>query len=94
MEPLLKAESSDVMEAVCKFLDEKTNYVGSVDNKLNPKNACYQLIGGSCIQSIGNYVIDSDLLQQSGVGKDLWRIRDFASNKLAAELFSNSTLKK
>ena len=53
-----------------------------------PKNARYQLIGGSCIRSIGNYVIDSDLLQQSGVGKDLWRIRDFASEKLAANYFT------
>jgi len=28
------------------------------------------------------------------VGKDLWRIRDFASDKLAAELSSYPTLKK
>jgi hypothetical protein len=67
----VSAESSDVMEAVCKFLDGKTNYVGSVDNKHNAKNDRYQLIGGSCIGNIGNYVIDSELLQQSGVGKDL-----------------------
>jgi hypothetical protein len=90
----VSAESSDVMEAVSKFLDGKTNYVGSVDNKYNAKNDRYQLIGGSCIGSIGNYVIDSDLLRQSGVGKDLWMIRDFASDKLAAELFSYLRLKK
>ncbi len=33
----VSAESSDVMEAVCKFLDGKTNYVWSVDNKHNAK---------------------------------------------------------
>lgn len=78
----VSAESTDVMVAICQFSDGKTSYVGSVDNKHNVKNDRFQCIGGSCVAWIGNHVIDCDLLQQAGLGKDLWRIRDFAPDKL------------
>jgi hypothetical protein len=51
-------ESDDAMETVCKFLEGKAHYLGSSDNKHNPKNDHYHLISGSCIGNIGNYVTD------------------------------------
>ena len=40
----VSAESSDVMEAVSKFLDGKTNFVGSVDNNTIPKMIVINLL--------------------------------------------------
>ena len=88
------AESHDVMKSICQFLDGKSKYLASVDNKLNAKSDRYQLIGGSCVARIGEHIIDCDLLQQAEVTKDLWRVWDYASDKLTATLFSYKTLKK
>ena len=90
----VSAESQDVMTTVCKFLDGQARFIGSVDNKHNTKGDRYQLIGGSSLATVGNYVVDCELLQLSGVVKDLWRVHDFASDKLAATLFSYRSLKK
>ena len=60
-------ESIDVMYAICQFLNWKESHTGAVDNKHNVKNDCYQIIGGSCIPTIGNLVLDTDLLRKSGV---------------------------
>jgi hypothetical protein len=87
------AESHDVMRSICRFLDGKSKYLASVDNKHNAKSDRYQLIGGSCVAFIGEHIIDCDLLRQAGVTKDLWRVRDYASDKLTATLFSYKTLK-
>jgi hypothetical protein len=90
----VSAESNDVMTAICKFLDGDQQYLGTVDNKHNVKNDRYQAIGGSCVASVGDYVVDCDLLRQANVPIDLWRVGDFASDKLAATLFSYRTLQK
>ena len=57
-------------------------------------NCRYQIIGGYCIPTIGNLVVDTDILRQSGVSADLIKIKDFASNKLVEYLCSYKTLKK
>ena len=62
------------------------NNTGAVDNKQNVKNDRYQIIGGSCIPTIVNLVVDADLLQQSGVSPGLIKIKDFASDKLVEDL--------
>lgn len=80
----VSAESQDVMTTVCKFFDGKARFCCSVDNKHNAKSDRYQLIDGSCVATVGNYVIGYELLQLSGVVKDLWRVCDFASDRLAA----------
>ena len=79
------------MTTVFKFLDGQAIFLGSVDNKHKAKSDRYQLIGGSCIATVGNYVVDCELLPLSGL---LWRVYDFASDKLAATLFSYRFLKK
>ena len=87
-------EQSDVMTAICRFLAAEDNHLGAVDNKHNIKNDRYQLIGGQQLVSIGKWVCDSDLLRQSGVPKELIRIKDFASDKLVDELCSHKILKQ
>lgn len=86
-------EQSDVMTAICNFLDGEDNHLGSVDNKHNIKNDRYQVIGGQQFVSIGEWAVDADLLLQSGVPQELIRIKDFASDKLVDELCSHKILK-
>ena len=86
------AENHDVMTAICKFLDDDQQYLGTVDNKRTVKHDWYQAIGGSCVASIGEYVVDCYLLSKANV--PLWRVGDFASDKLEATLFSYHTLQK
>ena len=83
----VSADSQDAMTTVCKFLDGQARFIGSVDYKHNAKSDRYQLIGGSSVATVENYIVDCDLLQLSGVVTDLWRVCDFASDKLAATLF-------
>jgi hypothetical protein len=83
----VSTESHDVMTAICKFLDGNQQYLGTVDNKHNVKHDRYQATGGSCVASIGEYVVDCDLLWKANVPDDLWRVGDFASDKLVATLF-------
>jgi putative effector of murein hydrolase LrgA (UPF0299 family) len=90
----VSAESHDVMTAICKFLIDNQQYLGTVNNKHNVKNDRYQAIGSSCVTSIGDYVVDCDLLRHVNVPVDLWRVDDFVSDKLAATLFSYCTLQK
>ena len=89
----VSADSQDAMTTVCKFLDGQARFIGSVDYKHNAKSDRYQLIGGSSVTMIGEHIIDCDLLRQAGVSKDLWRVCDYASDKLTASLFSYRTLK-
>jgi len=90
----IAAESHDVMKRICRFLDGKSKYLASVDNKHNEKSDRYQLIGGSCVAFIGERIIDCDLLRQVGVTKELWRVCYYATDKLIVTLFSYKTLKK
>ena len=82
------------MYAIYQFLNGKESHTGSVDNKHNVNNCRYQIIGGYCIPTIGNLVVDTDILRQSGVSSDLIKIKDFASDKLVEDLCSYKTLKK
>ena len=74
-----ETESQNVMTTVCKFLDGQARFLGCADNKHNAKTDRYQLIGGSFVATVGNYVVDYKLLRLSGVVKDLWTVHDSAS---------------
>ena len=56
-------------------------------------NDRYQIIGVYCIPTIGNLVVDTDILRQSVVSADLIKIKDFASYKLVEDICSYKTLK-
>ena len=60
----VSVESIDVMYAICKLLNGKKSHTGAVYNKHNVKNDRYQIIGGSCIPTIGNLVVDTYLLRK------------------------------
>ena len=55
------------MYDLCQFLNRKESHTGAVDNKHNGNNDRYQIIGGYCIPTIVNLVVDTDILRQSGV---------------------------
>ena len=59
----------------------------------NIKNDRYQFIGGSCLPTIGNLVVDADLLRQAEVSAELIRVKDFASDKKVETLVSYKMLK-
>lgn len=88
----VSAETSDVMTALCQFLDGKVNYTALVDNKHNIKNDRYQIIGGSCLPTIGTLIVDADLLRAVGIPESEYRIKDFASDKLVDDLCSHKTI--
>ena len=82
------------MNAIFKFLDGKTSYLGGVDNKHNVKNHRHQCMGGSNVASIGNTMIDVNLLLQANISKDLISPKDFSSDKKVEQLFSFGALLK
>ncbi len=52
---------------MCNFLSGRCNFTGAVDNKHNVKNGGYQIIGGSGVPVVGNYVVDVDLIRQASI---------------------------
>ena len=77
----VSVESKDVMTANCKFLDGLSKHTGVVDNKHNAKHDRYTKIGGSSTPSIGELVVDTDILCQACVPTELWRVQGFASDQ-------------
>ena len=90
----VSVETHDIMNTLFKFLDGKISFLGAVDNKHNVKNHRYQYIGGSNVASIGNSIVDVNLLLQANVSKDLISPKDFSSDKKVEQLFSFGTLLK
>jgi len=90
----VSCETADVMKSVCSFLDGKENHTGVVDNKHNLKNDRYQIGGGSCCPTIGELVVDTDMMRQAGVREEEYRLKDFACDKLCQDFFSFKNVKK
>jgi hypothetical protein len=76
------------------FLSGVLNHVGLVDSNHNYKNFRYQVIGGSCVLVLGNYIIDPQMLVLCGVAKEIWRPTDWASDLLVLKLNSLDTVTK
>ena len=74
------------------FLGGKVNHVGLVDTNHNYKNLRYQVIGGSSVLIMGDYVIDPQMLSMGGVAKEIWRPTDWASDLLVLRLNSADTI--
>ena len=74
-----------------RFLEGKQSFVGLVDTLHNGKNLRYLIIGGSCVVVLGNYVIDPEMLRLADVPKEIWRVKDWASDRVALELCSLNT---
>ena len=87
-------EAEDVRRAICDFLAGVKNHTGATDTNHDIKSWRYQIIGGSCIATVGKLVVDSDLLRQAGVSSELICPKDFASDLLVKKLTSYDTLQK
>jgi len=90
----VSVEGEDVRRSICDFLSSKCNHVGYTDTNHNMKSWRYQIVGGSCVVTIGKYVVDADLLRIAEVPRELWRPTDFASDLLVLKLVSYQTVKK
>ena len=76
------------------FLRGDNRHVGLIDTDHNAKNFRYQLLGGSSVVMMGNFIIDPELLRLARVEIDLWRVKDFASDLLVLKLASEKTINK
>ena len=84
----VSVESHGVVLTICMFMDDLSKHTGAVANKHNAKNDRYVEVGGSSAPAIGELVADTDMLRQVGIPKELWRIKDFVSNKKVQNLES------
>ena len=64
------------------------------DPNNNANSLRYKLIGGSCLLVASIHDIDAQMLQVSGISKDLWRPKYFVSDLLVLKLASSETFKK
>lgn len=88
-------EQDDVRTTICRFLDGDINHLAATDTNHNIKCACGQVVGaGSGLISIGECVVDSDLLRQAGVSQELIRPKDIASDLVVKKLVSYKSLEK
>ena len=58
------------------------NHIDSTDTNHNAKSFYYQCVGGVCAVTIGNYIVDADLLRLSGISQQLHCPQDFVSDLL------------
>jgi hypothetical protein len=89
----VSCDTEFVMDGIINFLSGKKSWVTMTDPNHNNKNFRYQAIGGSTLPKVGKYVLDADLLRLACVPVDLYRIQDFASDKLVLALASAKTVK-
>ena len=60
----------------------------------NTKNFRYQFISGSCIAVLGIHVVDPHLFVLAGIAKDIWRVKDWASDSVVLTMDSGRTVSK
>ena len=83
-----------VQSQLASFLRGNKNNVALDDTNHNTKNFRYQGIGGSCVVTMGNHVLDPALLPLAGVAQELWRVKDWASDLVALRFSSTATVAK
>jgi len=76
------------------YLYGMSNTLALVDNKHNNKNARGQAVTGTSPSSIGSYLLDPWHLKSAGVAQELYRIEDWAANKVVLHLCSPLTISK
>lgn len=79
-----------VWKSQCEFLSTIINHVGSTDGNHNIKSERGQWIGGggNLACSIGNFMVDPEILRLAGCSMVSLRPADFASDVLARSSFS------
>ena len=82
-----------IRNTLIEFLRGNTEHVGLVDPLHNAKNCRYlAIVGGSCVVWMGMHVIDPGLFIVAGVKKELWRVKDWASDQVVTALASPNTV--
>ena len=45
-------------------------------------------VGGNSVKTIGNVLIDTGMIKESGINQELWRVKDWADDLLVLKLCS------
>ena len=72
----------------------KASYLALVDTNHVYKTTQYQIVGGSSLRTIGDWVLDSILLREADIIQYLLRPVESASDMLISKLFSMATTDK
>ena len=70
------------------------SYIALVDPNHFYKAVQYQIIVDSYLPTIGDWVLDSSAMRETGVIQDLWRPVNFALDLLVLQLFSMAMTEK
>ena len=74
------------------YLDGGKKYLSMPDSNHNSKNCQGQMVSGTSAASIGIFVVDPWMLKMANVSKELYLIKDWASNAAALHLASSKTV--
>jgi len=88
----LSTKSKFVTKHLINFLLGKTSSPIITNPNHNMKNLRYQVLGGSDVVTCGTSVINPQLLCDVGIPEPLYRVIDWASDKVVLQLVSSDTL--
>ena len=86
------AHAAEIRKDQMRFLDCKINYIAQQDINHAMKNYLGALVGGTQLLTAAGDIIDNGLLRVSGVPKEIWCRKDFASDGLVLKATSNKTM--
>ena len=90
---LVLSNDKNVRTSALIFLKRLTSHTDLTDPNHKVKNGRYQMvIGGNNPKTVGDALIDTGLLPDSKIAKDLWEIKEFASNLIVLHLASTETV--
>jgi len=87
----LATEAKFVAQRLSDFLLGKNNAPVITDINHNMKNLRYQIVGGSNVVTCGTRLVNLVYLQMSNILEALYRVTDWASDKVVLELVSDGT---
>ena len=86
------AHATEIRKDQLRFLDSEINYIAQQDINHALKNYLGALVGGTQLLTAAGDVIDNGLLRVSGVSKEIWCHKDFASDGLVLKAASHKTM--
>ena len=90
----LSNEAQCIRNSIVDYLMGKSNFIGLMDINHVAKAMRSQLVLGSSIVKIGDSLFDPGLFQEANVNSDLFRVKDFTSDKIVLQLCSRETMLK
>ena len=86
------AHAAEIKTDQLRFLNCEIDYIAQQDVNHSMKNYLGALVGGTQLLTAAGDVVDNGLLQVSGVPKEIWCRKDFASDGLVLKATSQKTM--